>query len=293
MGSVAAIVAESTARPKGAPRRSLVPRRRHLPCEDRNPVARPAGALRQVEERLQPVSKLVAEGLLGADLPRAPDRHRRDGVYRRWLRGPRSPRCVGRKRGIQQNALGRSRGGFSTKIHAIVDAKGRPLHVTLTPGERHEMVAARELLDHAHGAAFVADTGYEARAASSSATRNASAPSALGTTRQGPATSHCFTSHASGSGSRSARIHAAERGAAREGPATESEARRATRRRAACQSTRPRPRSGHREAARDRAKQRTADGSAVGRAGPGRPSRGSRARRPRPRRAIASIRDSP
>ena len=57
--------------------------------------------------------------------------------------------------------MGRSRGGFSTKIHAIVDAKGRPLHVTLTPGERHEMVAALELLDYCHGAAFIADTGYD------------------------------------------------------------------------------------------------------------------------------------
>src|SRR5437660_1512972 len=65
------------------------------------------------------------------------------------------------EKGIQQNALGHSRGGFSTKIHAIVDAKGQPLHVTLTAGERHEMVAARELLDHAHGVAFVADTGYD------------------------------------------------------------------------------------------------------------------------------------
>jgi transposase len=56
--------------------------------------------------------------------------------------------------------LGRSRGGFSTKLHAIVDAKGRPLHVTLTPGERHEMTAARELADYASGA-FIADTGYD------------------------------------------------------------------------------------------------------------------------------------
>lgn len=57
--------------------------------------------------------------------------------------------------------MGRSRGGFSTKIHAIVDAKGRPLHVALTPGERHEMVAAPELLDYARGKAFIADTGYD------------------------------------------------------------------------------------------------------------------------------------
>ncbi|MDX2087127.1 MAG: IS5 family transposase [Kofleriaceae bacterium] len=98
---------------------------------------------------------------MGADLSRVTHRGRRNGVDRRWLRGPRTPGCVGRKRGIQCNALGRSRGGFSTKIHAIVDAKGRPLHVTLTPGERHEMVAARELADHARGPACIADTGYD------------------------------------------------------------------------------------------------------------------------------------
>ena len=65
------------------------------------------------------------------------------------------------ERGIQQNALGRSRGGFSTKVHAIVDAKGRPLHVALTPGERHEMIAARELLDFANGDALIGDTAYD------------------------------------------------------------------------------------------------------------------------------------
>ena len=50
---------------------------------------------------------------------------------------------------------------FSTKVHAIVDAQGRPLHVTLTPGERHEMIAAPELLDYATGAALIGDTGYD------------------------------------------------------------------------------------------------------------------------------------
>jgi transposase len=57
--------------------------------------------------------------------------------------------------------LGRSRGGFTTKIHAVTDAKGRPLHVTLTPGNRHDMVAAEELLEHAQGRAFIGDTGYD------------------------------------------------------------------------------------------------------------------------------------
>lgn len=59
------------------------------------------------------------------------------------------------------NCLGRSRGGFTTKIHAVTDIKGRPLHVTLTPGNRHDMVAADELLEHAQGRAFIGDTGYD------------------------------------------------------------------------------------------------------------------------------------
>ncbi len=57
--------------------------------------------------------------------------------------------------------MGRSRGGFSTKLHAIVDTKARPIFVALTAGQRHEMVAADELLAHARGRALVGDTGYD------------------------------------------------------------------------------------------------------------------------------------
>ena len=33
--------------------------------------------------------------------------------------------------------MGRSKGGFSTKLHLACDGKGRPLSVVLTPGQRH------------------------------------------------------------------------------------------------------------------------------------------------------------
>jgi transposase len=46
-------------------------------------------------------------------------------------------------------------------LHAVVDTQGRPLFVTLTPGQRHEMIAAPELLAHANGAALIGDTGYD------------------------------------------------------------------------------------------------------------------------------------
>lgn len=40
--------------------------------------------------------------------------------------------------GPADHALGRSRGGFSTKIHIICDGAGRPLNAELRPGQTHE-----------------------------------------------------------------------------------------------------------------------------------------------------------
>jgi transposase len=57
--------------------------------------------------------------------------------------------------------LGRSRGGFSTKIHAVVDTEGRPIHIAITEGQRHEMIVAAELLEHARGKALIGDSGYD------------------------------------------------------------------------------------------------------------------------------------
>jgi transposase len=45
--------------------------------------------------------------------------------------------------GQDAQALGRSRGGFSTKIHVNVDALGNPLRFTLTGGQRIRIHVAR------------------------------------------------------------------------------------------------------------------------------------------------------
>jgi transposase len=34
--------------------------------------------------------------------------------------------------------MGRSRGGLTSKIHAVVDTNGLPVHLALTPGEAHD-----------------------------------------------------------------------------------------------------------------------------------------------------------
>lgn len=43
-------------------------------------------------------------------------------------------------------ALGRSVGGFSTKVHIKAEGYGKPMHFVLTPGERHDIVAFRVLI---------------------------------------------------------------------------------------------------------------------------------------------------
>lgn len=61
-------------------------------------------------------------------------------------------------------ALGRSRGGFSTKLHAAVDALGNPLRFLLTPGQRSEITQAEGLLRGYQAGAVIADKGYDSDA---------------------------------------------------------------------------------------------------------------------------------
>ncbi len=66
------------------------------------------------------------------------------------------------KRGRQrEQSLGRSRGGFSSKIQLLVDALGFPLRFILTGGERHDITQAESLLAPFHFDAVIADKGYD------------------------------------------------------------------------------------------------------------------------------------
>ncbi len=85
---------------------------------------------------------------------------------RRWgEKGGRDAETV-----AEQEALGRSRGGFSTKVHAVCDALGNPLAFTLTGGQRNDITQAEPLLDAvvmseedaAAVRAVLADKGYDA-----------------------------------------------------------------------------------------------------------------------------------
>jgi transposase len=66
-----------------------------------------------------------------------------------------------KKNGIQhEQALGRSRGGFSTKLHILVDGLGNPLRIHLTPGQCHDSPHAPGLLEGLSFERVIADRGY-------------------------------------------------------------------------------------------------------------------------------------
>jgi transposase len=72
---------------------------------------------------------------------------------------------VGRKRGAAAQAIGRSRGGPTTKIHAVVDGQGRPLAFVLTAGQRGDGPVAPELLANLPSAELcIADAAYDSDA---------------------------------------------------------------------------------------------------------------------------------
>ncbi|GAB5534817.1 MAG: hypothetical protein Rubg2KO_10660 [Rubricoccaceae bacterium] len=45
------------------------------------------------------------------------------------------------------HALGRSRGGFTTKLHLVTDRRGLPLAIVLTPGQRNDSTQFEAVLD--------------------------------------------------------------------------------------------------------------------------------------------------
>lgn len=61
--------------------------------------------------------------------------------------------------------MGRSRGGLTTKIHAVVDADGRPIRLALTAGQAHDGRMAEPMLqDISKGTIVLADKAYDSNA---------------------------------------------------------------------------------------------------------------------------------
>ena len=61
--------------------------------------------------------------------------------------------------------MGRSRGGLTTKIHALVDANGLPIMLKLTEGQAHDGRSAADMLTGiGPGQTLLADRAYDSDA---------------------------------------------------------------------------------------------------------------------------------
>ena len=69
---------------------------------------------------------------------------------------------TGAKKAGQDQAIGRSKGGPSTKIHVLVDALGNPLKIMLTAGQVHDLAGADTLVPGMEAEALLADKAYDA-----------------------------------------------------------------------------------------------------------------------------------
>ncbi len=62
-----------------------------------------------------------------------------------------------------EQGFGRSKGGFTAKIHLMTDALGNPLKIIITPGTSHDSTQAEALLVNVSNAYVVADKGYDSK----------------------------------------------------------------------------------------------------------------------------------
>jgi transposase len=68
--------------------------------------------------------------------------------------------CIARNKG---QSMGRSRGGLTSKIHAVADTNGLPVRLGLTAGEAHDSRPAMKLLSRLRsGSMLLAGRAYDA-----------------------------------------------------------------------------------------------------------------------------------
>ena len=128
------------------------------------------GRLWSADHRLQSLQPLEPPRALGSDLRRTGrSGGSRRGHQYRLDRRPGASLGAWRKRGAKVQGIGRSRGGPTTKIHALTDGCGRAVALLLTPGNCADISAAPSLLAaRSAPKRLIADKGYDANSLRSS-----------------------------------------------------------------------------------------------------------------------------
>src|ERR1700752_2483703 len=128
---------------------------------NRQPLAGSATLVRPLEQRGHALPRLGEGGYLEAAVRRRL-RRSRHGIRhgrRHHRQGP--PPRTGRKRGTQSQAIGRSKGGMTTKILALTDALGNLVRFELLPGHRYDTVGVAPLIDGLTFGGFIADKAFD------------------------------------------------------------------------------------------------------------------------------------
>src|SRR5579883_105768 len=127
-------------------------------------LARSAGDVWELELGFPALSAMGSKRRLRTALPSALRRARfRICAHRRHDR--QSPLARNRgKRGTHNQAVGKSRGGLTTKIVALVDALGNLARFVLLPGQRHDSVGVEPLITGIDLAALIADKTFDSNA---------------------------------------------------------------------------------------------------------------------------------
>ncbi len=118
-----------------------------------------------VEDALQPVCALEPGRDLQQDLPRV-------GAAA-WAQRRLDDRCDSSEgpshggqpaqKGAGSRCIGRTKGGLNSKLHAVCDDVGKPVHLLLTAGHTSDYTGARCLLPSLSNAKYlIADRGYDA-----------------------------------------------------------------------------------------------------------------------------------
>ncbi len=117
-------------------------------------MARSARAVWTSWDRVEPLLSLAESWHLEPDFShvtaagRCQGQARLGGSFRGWLQcACASTRRWGKRGDPETEALGRSRGGFSTKLHLRAEGGGKPLTFRVTAGQRHEAVEFERLME--------------------------------------------------------------------------------------------------------------------------------------------------
>src|SRR6202048_5279593 len=142
-------------------RQSLVCGRGVVGSADRRAVARSAGRIRQMVHGVHALLAMGAKGRVGAAFQASVGGSRLRICPHRCDVGPGPSAWHRRKMGTQNQAIGKSRGGLTTKIAVIVDALGNLIRFVLMPGQRHDITSFDALMAGIYCLALIGDKGFD------------------------------------------------------------------------------------------------------------------------------------